>query len=84
MELKIFTPEKIVFQGEADSISLPTPGGVITVLSKHTSLVTPLSGGTVKIQSKEGVKKFIGEGGVFEISGNKATLLLRSYREEAI
>jgi F-type H+-transporting ATPase subunit epsilon len=84
MELKIFTPEKIVFQGEVDSISLPTPGGMITVLSKHTSLVTPLSGGEVKIQSKDGIKKFIGEGGVFEIANNKATLLLRIYREETV
>jgi F-type H+-transporting ATPase subunit epsilon len=82
MELKIFTPEKIVFQGEVDSVNLPTPGGVITVLSQHTSLVTPLSAGEVKIKTKEGVKSFLGEGGVFEISKNKAVLLLRSYREE--
>jgi F-type H+-transporting ATPase subunit epsilon len=81
MELKIFTPEKTIFQGEADSISLPTPTGVITVLSKHTSLVTPLSAGEVRIVSKEGTKAFLGEGGVFEISKNKAVLLLRSYRE---
>ncbi len=80
MELKIFTPEKTIFQGEAESVSLPTPGGVITVLSKHTSLVTSLSAGEVKIKSENGLKTFLGEGGVFEISNNKATLLLRSYR----
>lgn len=69
-----------MFEGEVESINLPTPGGTITVLPKHTSLVTPLSAGTVKIQNKEGAQNFLSEGGVFEVSQNKAILLLRNYK----
>lgn len=83
MELKIFNPEKIIFEGEVESASLPTLGGEITVLSGHTALVTPLAEGEVKIVSNEGMKKFLSAGGIFEVSNNKAVMLLRNYRAGA-
>jgi F-type H+-transporting ATPase subunit epsilon len=82
MELKILTPEKILFEGQVESINLPTPGGIITVLPKHTSLVTPLSAGQVSIKNKEGSKSFLSGGGVFEVSQNKAVLLLRNHKSD--
>ncbi len=81
MELKILTPEKIMFEGEADLISLPTPNGVITVLPKHTFLVTALSVGQVKIKTKEGDQSFSSSGGILEVSNNKAVILLRNYKK---
>lgn len=80
MELKILNPEKIIFEGQVESATLPTLGGEITVLSNHTALVTPLAEGEVKVSSKEGIKKFYAAGGVFEVSNNKAVMLLRNYR----
>lgn len=80
MQLRILTPEKIVFEGDADSITLSTPDGTITALPKHTSLVTPLATGEVRVKSKEGDKKFLASGGVFEVSHNRAVMLLRNYK----
>jgi F-type H+-transporting ATPase subunit epsilon len=81
MQLRILTPEKILFEGDIDSITLPTPDGIITALPKHTSLVTPLTNGEVKVKNKSGEKKFLASGGVFEVSHNKAVMLLRNQKK---
>jgi F-type H+-transporting ATPase subunit epsilon len=81
MQLRILTPEKILFEGDVDSVTLPTPDGIITALPKHTSLVTPLANGEVKVKSKSGDKKFLAGGGVFEVSQNKAVMLLRNHKD---
>ena len=42
MVLKIISAEKIVFQGDAASVTLPGEMGLFTVLPHHASLVSTL------------------------------------------
>ncbi len=55
IHLQIITPEKTVFAGEVDQISLPTESGQITVLPNHVALVTTVTPGELifKIHQKE-------------------------------
>lgn len=65
-----------VFDGEATSVTLPGVEGELTVLPDHTAFITPLRAGTVTVRTAEGTEVFVVEGGVLEVSGNRATVLL--------
>ena len=81
MKLDILTPEKKVFEGEVESVNIPTPLGFITVLSNHASLVSSISQGKIRIKTKEGENSFLTTGGLIEVSNSKAVLLLRKYED---
>jgi F-type H+-transporting ATPase subunit epsilon len=46
--IKIVTPERVVFEGEAESLSVMTETGEITVLPGHIPLVTMLRPGEMR------------------------------------
>ena len=50
IKLKLVTPERELFTVEADSVSLPTTSGEITILPKHVPLVSVLAPGMVTIR----------------------------------
>lgn len=48
MTLKIISAEKILFEGEAASVTLPGTKGQFTVLPRHASLVSTLTAGKIR------------------------------------
>jgi F-type H+-transporting ATPase subunit epsilon len=46
----LITPEKILFQHEVESATMPTVDGEITVLPHHIPLVTALTYGVIKLR----------------------------------
>lgn len=66
--LKIFTPDKKLYDGEAVSLTLPTQAGEITVLKDHTPLISLISIGEIKIQTPGSMyEKFLVQGGVIDV-----------------
>jgi len=79
MELEILTPKGIEFKGEVSVLILPTLLGQISVLPKHASLISVLKPGRMKIKTgEEEISKEI-EGGLLEVSHNKAVILLKKF-----
>jgi F-type H+-transporting ATPase subunit epsilon len=74
-EMEILSPEGIVFKGEAVSVSFPTAGGTITVLSGHTNLITKLNSGEVIIKTTSGIKKITVSGGFIEVINNNVNVV---------
>jgi F-type H+-transporting ATPase subunit epsilon len=64
------------FDGAALSATIPTTAGEITVLPHHEPLVATLKPGTITVRESLGNKEIPVEGGVLEISGNRAVVLL--------
>jgi F-type H+-transporting ATPase subunit epsilon len=65
------------FDGAALSVTLPTQGGVITVLPHHEPLVSTLKAGTIVVRTTiDQPKEFPVESGVLEVSNNRAVVLL--------
>ena len=81
MKLDILTPEKKVFEGEVEAINVPTPLGFVTILPHHTSLLSAVSNGKIKIKTSQEEKIIYSYGGVIEVLKNKTVLLLRRYEE---
>lgn len=75
LQVEIITPEKIVYQKEADELVVPTVNGQITILPNHIPLVTQIAQGELII--KENGKDFLFgvTGGFLEVSNNKVSLL---------
>jgi F-type H+-transporting ATPase subunit epsilon len=56
LKLKVVTPTDIVLEELVENVSIPTTGGVITVLNRHIPLVSPIKHGEVVIR-KEGTER---------------------------
>lgn len=50
LKLKVVTPDKVITDEVVDSVSLPTTSGMITVLNKHTPLVSTIKSGEMIIR----------------------------------
>lgn len=53
MNIKILTPELVVFEGEVDSILLPGELGEFHILNDHAPVVSSLKKGKVKLITKK-------------------------------
>ncbi|MEC5395581.1 FoF1 ATP synthase subunit delta/epsilon [Bergeyella sp. RCAD1439] len=61
MNIKILTPEFVVFEGEVDSVLLPGKSGEFHIMKNHAAIVSSLGGGKVKLYTnaiKEEYAKF--------------------------
>ena len=67
-----------VFDGEALSVLLPGKEGVFEVLANHEAFVSELRIGQARITAADGTHYHVEmpHGGVAEVSGNQATVLL--------
>ena len=75
--LSIISPDKVLWNGEAESLIAPGAEGELTVLSSHEPLMTTLKAGKLFVRGeKETPKEIAIDGGVLEVSRNQATVLL--------
>jgi len=75
IQLKIITPERVLFDEDVDQVSLPTQQGEITVLPNHIPLITLLQAGEIQIVSKEKTTPMVISGGFTEVTGHKILIL---------
>ncbi|MCI8490246.1 MAG: ATP synthase F1 subunit epsilon [Lachnospiraceae bacterium] len=74
-QVKIITPDRIFYTGEADMIEFTTSSGQIGVYKNHIPLTTVLSPGAVIIHEAEGEKVAAVHTGFAEILPEQVTLL---------
>lgn len=65
----------MVFQGEADLVSLPGEEGQISILPQHSPLLTVLKYGIIRVRLAEEEKVFTVFGGLAEIQPQVVTIL---------
>ena len=76
MILEIITPEKEIFKGDVQSVTLPGTSGEFEILNQHAPIISTLTNGIIKIiTSKKETKKFDINGGVIEMLNNKIIVL---------
>ena len=83
LHLSIMTPERTVFSGDVDSLSLPTPGGEITVLPQHRPLVSLLATGVMTLRKGEEESHLASSGGFVEILPDSEVHILADSAERA-
>ncbi len=76
MNIKIITPDKALFEGEAKLVQLPGLDGSFELLKNHAPLISVLKKGSVKIKTNDNEEQFFEiRGGVVEVITNKVSIL---------
>ncbi|MDQ5900692.1 MAG: F-type H+-transporting ATPase subunit epsilon [Patescibacteria group bacterium] len=75
MQLKVVTPEKVIYDGEIDELIIPTVTGEIAVLPHHIDLLTQVVPGEMTIKHKGKDQHVAVTGGFLQIVDGVLTLL---------
>lgn len=75
MRVEIITPDRSLYDGEADSISLPGTDGRFQILNNHAPMVAGLTTGNVVLKSGNATETILINGGVVEVLSNKVVVL---------
>lgn len=76
-QLEVVTPDKEIFSGQVESVTVPGVMGSFQVLVGHAPIIATLGRGNVKIQP-DGQEEVVlkAQDGVIEVLNNKAIILL--------
>ncbi len=76
IKFEIATPERVVLKEEILQVTVPTEEGEITVLPKHSPLVSVLKPGVLELKKLDGEVEIISvSGGFVEVLLNKVIIL---------
>ena len=74
LQLRIVSPEKIVFVGDVESVIVPGAQGEFQVLTGHAPLISALEPGKVVYDCADGRKQLDISGGFAEVQNNNVSL----------
>jgi F-type H+-transporting ATPase subunit epsilon len=71
----IISQDRIVYQGDADTVILPGAAGEMGILPNHSPLLTALQYGVITVRSGKEEQYFTVAGGVAEVHPDQVTVL---------
>jgi F-type H+-transporting ATPase subunit epsilon len=84
LELKIITPDRIVYDGTGiSSVTIPTKEGVITVLPGHVPLIAPIKTGEAHLIKDGTTLGLAVSGGILEVRDGNTIIILAERGELA-
>jgi F-type H+-transporting ATPase subunit epsilon len=75
LQVKVITPEKVIWSETSDQVVLPAVTGDLGILKDHAPLVTVLDAGVVRKRNAEKWVPLILFGGFAEVENNQVTIL---------
>jgi len=78
LNLKIISPERIVFNGEVESIKVPGTNGEFEVLNNHAPIISSLDKGFVEYSFNGGRNQLEVSGGFIEVKDNEVSLCVET------
>ena len=78
-KIEIISPEKLIFSGQVNMVTLPSYEGDMSILKDHISIITFLRPGKITVEKNEGNhEKFFVEDGTVEFFNNNLIVLSSS------
>jgi F-type H+-transporting ATPase subunit epsilon len=74
LQVKVLTPEKLIWNTTSDEVILPAAGGNLAVLKDHVSIYALLDAGLIRIKIEDGWKPLILFGGFAVIEDNSVII----------
>lgn len=74
LELKIISPERVVYQGKVENIIVPGTLGSFEILTDHAPIISSLEEGVVEYTTSEGRKQMKIDGGFVEVKKNEVNV----------
>lgn len=74
LKLRIISPERTVYQGNAESVLVPGTQGQFEILNDHAPIISTLTEGTVEYATADGKQSLDVKGGFVEVQKNVVSL----------
>ena len=76
IQVEIISPTSIIYQGQADAITIDAYGGKLGILSHHAPMICQLkTGGEIILKSGEDKKSIKSNGGFLKVKDNQVKIL---------
>ncbi len=67
LRVSIISPERILFEGDAESLVAPAYDGQVGILTSHAPMMTLLGRGELRLNGGAGGRRFAVEGGFMQV-----------------
>ena len=81
LNVRVITPDKIVWDADTEEIILPSSTGQLGILTDHAPLLTALDIGVMRLKSDAGWTSIVLMEGFAEVDENKVTILCNGAEE---
>jgi F-type H+-transporting ATPase subunit epsilon len=81
LNVRVITPDKVVWDAMADELILPSSTGQIGILTDHAPLLTALDIGVMRLKTDAGWTSIVLMEGFAEVEDNKVTILCNGAEE---
>jgi F-type H+-transporting ATPase subunit epsilon len=81
LNVRVITPDKVVWDAGAEELILPSSTGQIGILGDHAPLLTALDIGVMRLKSDAGWTSIVLMEGFAEVEDNKVTILCNGAEE---
>jgi len=81
LNVRVITPDKVVWDASAEELILPTSTGQIGILTDHAPLLTALDIGVMRLKSTAGWTSIVLMEGFAEVEDNKVIILCNGAEE---
>jgi F-type H+-transporting ATPase subunit epsilon len=75
LQVSVISPESTIFEGEAESVVVPSWDGELGILRGHAPLMAVLGSGELRIRHGGTVERFTISGGFLQVVDNQVTVL---------
>lgn len=70
LKLRIIAPDRMVFEGDVESVTLPGTVGSFTVLNRHAPIISSLENGKISYRDANGQAEVVVRSGFAEVRNN--------------
>jgi F-type H+-transporting ATPase subunit epsilon len=83
LNVRVITPDRVVWDASAEELILPSSTGQLGILSEHAPLLTALDIGVVRLKAGGNWTAIVLMEGFAEVENNKVTILCNGAEEAA-
>lgn len=81
LTVSVISPERVLFEGEVDSVVAPAFDGEVGILSQHAPMMTLLGAGELRLGEAGAAGRFRIEGGFLQVLNNSVRIVTEKARE---
>jgi F-type H+-transporting ATPase subunit epsilon len=77
LKIAVISPEKVLFEGDAESVVVPTFDGEVGILTGHAPLMTLIGDGTLRLRlsGTQVDRSFTVKGGFLQVADNSVRVV---------
>ncbi|HEU4988936.1 MAG: ATP synthase F1 subunit epsilon [Gemmatimonadota bacterium] len=78
LKVSVISPEKVLFEGDAESVVAPAFDGSVGILTGHAPMMTLLGKGELRLSEGSSERRFTVSGGFLQVVANHVRVVTES------